>query len=106
MRKTIAVLAVMIAVFVLAVPAANAVGDKNQINHRYSYSNAFKHIYQWFRDVDGDGVMNCLDDDWVCPGSGDCDGVHDQIRIRLMKRDGSVAGDCYMYQNRKLRSGK
>ncbi len=106
MRRTIAALVVMIAVFVLVAPAANAEGDKNQINHRYSYSNAFKYIYQWFKGVDADGVASLHDDDWVCPGTGDCDGVPDQDRIRLMKRDGSLNGDCYTNQNRRLRSGK
>lgn len=26
--------------------------------------------FEWFRDADGDGIPNCLDDDWAPPQDG------------------------------------
>ncbi len=119
MRKTLTILAVMLAVFALGASSVMAEGGKER--------NAFSYFYQWLRDDDGDGIPNCLDPDYVrpedgsgygrlgpsygtgageCPGTGDCDGTPDRIRIRDQKRDGTCDGDCFLYQHRNQRTGK
>lgn len=32
--------------------------------------NGYNHDFNWLRDADGDGIPNCLDEDWVCPEDG------------------------------------
>ena len=111
MGRVLTALAVMAVVFVLAASSAMAEGDKNQINHRYSFSNAYAHFNQWFRDDDGDGLLNCLDADYArmslveSPGDGNVDTQDkNRIRTRVMKRDGTLAGSAYIYRHRNLRS--
>lgn len=54
----IAVLAIATTIWVPQASAGNGGGET--------------HNYSWFRDADGDGIPNCLDEDWVRPldGSG------------------------------------
>jgi hypothetical protein len=28
------------------------------------------HSFSWFRDADGDGIPNCMDEDWIRPEDG------------------------------------
>lgn len=30
----------------------------------------YHHFFNWLRDADGDGIPNCMDEDWVCPQDG------------------------------------
>jgi len=47
----------------------------------------FGHYFQWFRDDDGDGIPNGLDDDWIRPKDGD--GY--KLALRHRKTDGVAA---------------
>ena len=100
MRRTFAFAAVMLAIFVLAVPSVMA-GEGRAI-----YNN-----YQWLRDADGDGIPNCDDPDYVAPkdgtGYGKVETSDDEImcgdqlqtRDRDQLRDGSCDDDeCSLYK--------
>ena len=58
-------IACLVAVFIfamtLAAPQASAGSGPGQ---------GFGYYFQWFRDADGDGIPNGLDDDWIRPGDG------------------------------------
>lgn len=41
---------------------ANAEGGKMRLRHFFNF--------EWLRDADGDGIPNCLDDDWTPPQNG------------------------------------
>ena len=71
MRKLVFVLTVLAFTLSLGVAQASADGGND-----FSYFFQF----QWLRDADGDGIPNCLDDDWerpldgtgYGPNNGDC----------------------------------
>jgi hypothetical protein len=48
--------------FVFVASDANAEGGKMRLSHFFNF--------EWFRDADGDGIPNCLDDDWAPPQDG------------------------------------
>ena len=122
MRKALTILAVMIVVFVLAVPSVMAEGAKPTYKYRHLYNYAFKYMHQWFRDADGDGIPNGIDVDYTrpedgsgygrlelteAPGDGNIDTQDkNRIRTRVMKRDGTIAGDSYIYRHRTVRYGE
>lgn len=59
MNRIVFVLAVLALVMAIGVPQATAgTGDGN------AYS------FNWLRDADGDGIPNCLDEDWIRPMDG------------------------------------
>jgi hypothetical protein len=66
MRKLVFVLITL--VFTLSLGAAQASAD---VGKDFSY---FFH-FQWLRDADGDGIPNCLDDDWERPQNGTGNGI-------------------------------
>ena len=41
---------------------AQAEGGKMRLSHFFNF--------EWLRDADGDGIPNCLDDDWTPPQDG------------------------------------
>ena len=63
MRKLVFVLTALAFTLSLGVTQASADGGKD-----FSYFYQF----QWLRDADGDGIPNCLDDDWERPQNGTC----------------------------------
>ncbi len=61
MRKLVFVLTAL--AFTLSLGAVQASAD---VGKDFSYFFQF----QWLRDADGDGIPNCLDDDWERPQNG------------------------------------
>lgn len=62
MRRT-ALLAFLVGfAIVIGATDASAEGGKLRLSHFFNY--------EWFRDADGDGIPNCLDDDWTRPQDG------------------------------------
>ena len=55
----------------------------------------FGYGYQWFRDADGDGIPNGLDDDWVRPQ----DGTGHQLKNGFAGPN--TVGDKNQYNNQK-----
>ena len=47
---------------VIGASDANAEGGKMRLSHFFNF--------EWLRDADGDGIPNCLDDDWAPPQDG------------------------------------
>lgn len=61
MRKLVFILTVL--AFTLSLGAVQSFADGGKA---LSFFNQF----QWLRDADGDGIPNCLDDDWERPQNG------------------------------------
>ena len=62
MRRVL-LLALMVGLaIVIGASDANAEGGKMRLSHFFNF--------EWFRDADGDGIPNCLDDDWTPPQDG------------------------------------
>jgi len=104
--RRIALLAFLVGIVsVMCISDAHAEGGKMRLSHFFNF--------EWFRDADGDGIPNCLDDDWAPPqdgtgyqdkhglGSGSSDAMPDNGRAQGVSqnkyRHGSVnevgAGD-------------
>lgn len=61
--RRVALLALIVGIAgVICVSDAHAEGGKMRLSHFFNF--------EWFRDADGDGIPNCLDDDWVPPQDG------------------------------------
>ncbi len=58
MQRTLLILTVLAFAMTLGVLPASADNDGRD------------HSFSWFRDADGDGIPNCLDEDWVRPENG------------------------------------
>ncbi len=62
MRRAL-LLALLVGIAIsLGASDANAEGGKLRLSHFFNF--------EWFRDADGDGIPNCLDDDWAPPQDG------------------------------------
>jgi hypothetical protein len=61
-------------------------------------SNFFQ--FQWLRDADGDGIPNCLDDDWERPQNGSGNGFNNGDCL-LSSGAGFTGDDGKMTRNRK-----
>jgi hypothetical protein len=62
MRRTVLLALLAGLAFVFVASDANAEGGKMRLSHFFNF--------EWFRDADGDGIPNCLDDDWAPPQDG------------------------------------
>jgi hypothetical protein len=62
MRRVFLLASLVGLAIVIGVSDANAEGGKMRLSHFFNF--------EWFRDADGDGIPNCLDDDWAPPQDG------------------------------------
>ncbi len=65
MRKTLTLMAVLVAIALLAAPPVMARGPFGS-----GGANVYCHFFQWMRDDDGDGIPNCQDPDYTRPEDG------------------------------------
>jgi len=55
--------------------------------------------FAWFRDADGDGIPNGMDDDWVRPEDGTGYQVKNRFGFLLIGPLGGTGDGGYVYQN-------
>ncbi len=79
MRRTMLFALLAGLAFVFVASDANAAGDKLRLSHFFNF--------EWFRDADGDGIPNCLDNDWAPPQDGS--GYQDRHGFGSSNTDGA-----------------
>jgi hypothetical protein len=108
MSRIVFVLAVIALVAAISVPQASA-----------GSANGKAHSFKWFRDADGDGIPNGMDEDWIRPledagyqlrhgfglffsgffyGATE-DGNTNRIQYRHRNQQSDPTGDCIKKQN-------
>ena len=101
MRKTLMLMAVLVAIAILAAPPVMAKGPFGT-----GTANVYSHFFQWLRDDDGDGIPNCQDPDYTKPEDGTGYGNKGEDRGKEVKSkyangyaNGDEAGFLYRFRH-------